>query len=358
MGKIKAFQLIKKGKVEGERGITGWVEIDEPVCSDHGAILRPVALASCTSEVHGIRTQFVETPMAIGHETVGEVIKTGSLVRHFKAGDRVVVTCNDVDPHNYQILERDPKFVLNPATLAGGRSWAERFVVNDADFNLAYVPDSVTSLQAVMVPDMMGTAFAGIKNAEIEIGDSVAIIGIGPVGLMAVAGSVLRGAGRIYAVGSRKVCVDLAYHYGATKVIDYHNGDIGKHILKENNGKPVDAVIIAGGSDPSVVGNAFKYVKAGGHIVNVAAFMDVSKDFVIKNTDFSFGCNDARVGGCAVANGRAWLERLLSLIETGRIDPTPLATHIFHGFDSLPDTLAAMEDKNEKLVKSVALMDE
>ena len=357
MGKIKAYTLIEKGKAEGERGVTGWIEIDEPVCPERGAILKPVALASCTSEVHGIRTQFVQTPLMLGHETVGEVVEVGPFVKDFKPGDRVVVTCNDVDLHDYQILERDPKFVLNPATVGGGRSWAERFVVNDADFNLALVPNSVTNLQAVMVPDMMGTAFAGIKNAEIQLGDTVAVVGIGPVGLMVIAGCVLQGAGRIYAVGSRKACVDLAYRYGATKVLNYHNGDIYDQILKENNGKPIDVVIIAGGSDPSVIGDAFRCVKRGGHIVNVAAFMDMSKNVVIKNADFYFGCNDTRVGGCAVANGRPWLERMLSLVESGRIDPSPLATHVFHGFDSLPETLAAMEDKNEKLIKSVALMD-
>ena len=358
MKKIKAFQLLEKGKKEGERGITGWVEIDAPVCPEHGAICRPVAVASCTSDVHGIRTQWVQTPMPIGHETVGEVVEVGAQVRDFKPGDRVIITCNDVDPHDYQILERDPKFVLNPATVGGGRSWAELFLVNDADFNMAHVPDSVTNLQAVMVPDMMSTAFAGVKNANIQLGDTVVVVGIGPVGLMAVAGCALQGAGRIFAIGSRKSCVELAYNYGATKVLNYKDGPIPEQILAANGGNPVDAVIVAGGNDPSVVGEAFKYVKRGGNISNIAAFLDMSKNFVIESADFYFGCNDAGLRGCCVANGRPWLERLLAIVESGRVDPTPLSTHIFHGFDSLPETLAAMEDKNDALIKSVALIEE
>ena len=121
MNTIKTFQLLEKGKKEGERGVTGWNDIEAPICPQHGAILKPLALASCTSEVHAIRSQFVETPMQLGHETVGEIIEVGPQVLDFKKGDRVIVTCNDVDPHNYQILDRDAKFILNSSTLTGGR---------------------------------------------------------------------------------------------------------------------------------------------------------------------------------------------------------------------------------------------
>lgn len=327
MAKMRAYQLLEVGSESGERGVTGWAEVDVPECGEYDAILRPVAVASCTSDVENIRSPYARHPATIGHEHMGVVVEVGAKVKDFKPGDRVVASGQDVDPRNYKIMDTMPKLVLNPLQQGSGRSWAEKFLIRDADFNLAHVPDSVTNLQAVFVNDMMSTGFEAVRKANVSFGDSVAVIGIGPVGLMAVAGAALQGAGRIYAVGHRKACVDLAYHYGATQVIDYREeGDVMDKIL-EANGGPVDAAIICGGHDPEIVGRAVRIVKRGGYVSNIAAFLDPTKDFVIKNSDFYFGCNDVRITGGNVAHGRAWHERLLAIVEAGRVDPSLLATH-------------------------------
>ena len=80
--------------------------------------------------------------------------------------------------------------------------------------NLAHIPDSVTMEQAVMVPDMMCTAFEGVRALDVGFGESIAVLGIGPVGLMAVRAAVLHGAGRVFAIGSRKNCFEVAKEYG------------------------------------------------------------------------------------------------------------------------------------------------
>ena len=72
----------------------------------------------------------------------------------------------------------------------------------------------------------------GAELADIQFGDKVAVIGIGPVGLMAVAASAIRGASEIFAVGSRPNCVELAKEFGATDVINYHDGDIAEQIIR------------------------------------------------------------------------------------------------------------------------------
>lgn len=86
----------------------------------------------------------------------------------------------------------------------------EESYIRDADMNLARIPEGVSLEQAVMVPDMMCTAFEGVRQLGLEFGASVAVLGIGPVGLMGVRAAVLHGAGNVFAVGSRRPCFAVA----------------------------------------------------------------------------------------------------------------------------------------------------
>ena len=96
-----------------------------------------------------------------------------------------------------------------------------------------------------MVDDMVATGFTDVERMEIQFGEVVVVIGIGPVGLMGVAGAALRGAGRIIAVGSRPDTVTLARQYGATDIVDYKKGSIIDRLLTLTGGQPVDSVLIA-----------------------------------------------------------------------------------------------------------------
>src|SRR5699024_11601345 len=88
---------------------------------------------------------------------------------------------------------------------------------NEADANLAILPDGLDPADSVVLGDMVPTGFHGVELADVQFGDTVCVIGIGPVGLMAVAGSALRGAGRLYAVGSGANCVEAAKAYGRSE---------------------------------------------------------------------------------------------------------------------------------------------
>ena len=96
-----------------------------------------------------------------------------------------------------------------------------------------------------LVGDMVTTGFSGVEGANIQFGDTVVVIGIGPVGLMSVAGAAIRGAGRLIAVGHRELTKELAKKYGATDVVDYKDGDIVAQIMELTNNEKVDRVIIA-----------------------------------------------------------------------------------------------------------------
>lgn len=95
---------------------------------------------------------------------------------------------------------------------------------------MAHIPDEIDDISATMLCDMMPTGFHGAELAEVQFGESVLVIGIGPVGLMCVAGAALRGAGQIYAVGSRPNCCKIAMEYGATKIINYKDSSIEKEV--------------------------------------------------------------------------------------------------------------------------------
>ncbi|WP_260244633.1 zinc-binding dehydrogenase, partial [Limosilactobacillus fermentum] len=82
-----------------------------------------------------------------------------------------------------------------------------------------------------------------------------------PVGLMALRGAVLHGAGRVFAVGSREKTVEVAKKYGATNIIDYHNGRISDQILEATGGQGVDKVLIAGGNAKDTFEEAVRMLK-------------------------------------------------------------------------------------------------
>jgi len=202
-----------------------------------------------------------------------------------------------------------------------------------------------------MLCDMVPTGFHGAELADVQYGDSVLVVGIGPVGLMAVAGAALRGAGDIFAVGSRAVCADAARHYGATDIINYRNGSIGEQIMERTKNKGVDKVIIAGG-DVNTIAEVMPILKPGGRIGNVNYLG--SGDFVtIPRVEWGCGMSHKIVAGGLMPGGRLRMEKLASVLTSKRISTAPLLTHRFDGFEYVEEALMLMKDKPRDLIKPV-----
>ena len=207
---------------------------------------------------------------------------------------------------------------------------------------------------AVMLSDMVPTGFHGAELADVQYGESVCVIGIGPVGLMAVAGAALKGAGRLFAVGSRPNCVEAAKAYGATDIINYREGDIVEQILEKTGGKGVDKVIIAGGDNDTFI-QAVTMLKPGGRIGNVNYLGE--GDFVrIPRAEWGCGMGHKTIAGGLMPGGRLRMERLAALLVNGRLDTSRLLTHRFQGFDHLEEALLLMKDKPKDLIKPVVIM--
>ncbi len=346
---MKGFAMLKIGQ-------TGWIEKDTPACGPLDALCKPIALAPCTSDIHTVWAGAIgdRRDMILGHEAVGEVVEVGSLVKDFKVGDKVLVSAITPD---WNSLEAQGGYPMHSGGMLSGWKFsnfkdgvfAEYFHVNDADGNLAHLPEGMDLGAAAMVSDMVPTGFHGVELADVQFGDNVAVIGIGPVGLMSVAAAAIRGAANIYAVGSRKNCAELAKEFGATDIINYREGDIVEQILDKTHGKGVDKIVVAGG-DNATFDQAIRMLKPGGIIGNVNYLGE--GDWVnIPRADWGCGMGHKQIRGGLMLGGRLRSEKLARLIVANRIHPEKLITHTFEGLGGVEPALMLMKDKPRDLIK-------
>ncbi len=352
---MKGYAMLGIGK-------TGWIEKDRPTCGPLDAIVRPIAVSPCTSDVHTVWEGAIgdRRDMILGHEAVGEVVEVGALVREFKPGDRVIVPAITPD---WGALESQAGYAMHSGGMLAGWKFsnfkdgvfAEFFHVNEADANLAHLPDGVDPVAAVMLADMVPTGFHGVELADVQFGDTVCVIGIGPVGLMSVAGAALRGAGKLFAVGSRRVCADAALAYGATDIINYREGDILQQVMDHTGGNGVDRVIIAGGTSEETFAQAVAMLRPGGRIGNVN-YLGSGENVLIPRAEWGCGMGHKTIAGGLMPGGRLRMEKLAALLQTGRLDTSRLITHRFEGFDHMEEALMLMKDKPRDLIKPVVIL--
>lgn len=353
---MRGYGVIEKGKV-------GWLDKPDPVCGPKDAIARPLALAPCSSDVHSayeMEGDYLKNRI-LGHESIGELIEVGSEVKDFKVGDKVVIPCTtptwthpDIQDGTHQ--DAGGLFTaINFSSYEDG-TYAEKIKIRSADMNLAMLPEGMSLEAACMVVDMMTTGFYGAELADVKFGDTVVVFGIGPVGLMAVAGSKLRGAGRIIAVGTRPNCVALAKEYGATDVISYKDGDLVQQVMALTNGKGADAAIVAGGG-MEALNNAIGSVKFGGGNVGMLEVITGKATMELNNAYIAGFLAHKTIRGGLCPGGRKRMERLLSMVETGRVDPSKLITHRFKGLDAIEDAFLLMADKPRDLIKPIVLFE-
>ncbi len=317
-------------------GEVGWIEKDVPECGPLDAICKPLAIAICTSDVHTVWEGAVgeRHNMILGHECCAEVVEVGSLVKDFKPGDRVMVPAITPD---WNSLEAQAGYSMHSGGMLAGWKFSnikdgvfsEFFHVNDADGNLALLPPSISVVDACMLSDMVPTGFHGAELADVQYGDEVLVIGIGPVGLMATAGAHLRGASRIIAVGTRPTCVEAAKKYGATEFISYKDGSIEEQVLELTGGKGVDKVIVAGGN-VNTFESAVKCLKPGGKIGSVN-YLGSGTYVNIPRVEWGVGMGHKAICGGLMPGGRLRLEKLGALVASGRLDVSHMATHVFEG---------------------------
>jgi threonine dehydrogenase-like Zn-dependent dehydrogenase len=259
------------------------------------------------------------TPM--GHEAVGELVDAGEGVTSFKQGDRVISSCFfacGVCPRcqegNHQVCERYPI----PFNMLFGCQ-AEYYLVPHAELNVAKIPDELEDEAVLFATDIMSTAFGAIENADLRVGDSVAIFAQGPVGLCVTAAARARGAGLIIGVESVPERAAMAKRLGADVVLE--PGTAVDEILQLTGGKGVDVAVEALGSQVTLE-NACKATRWGGAVSSVGVY---SHPTVTVPTDGTFLCRRLVTTLCPCGSDR--LRRMMDMVRYGRVDLRPLWTH-------------------------------
>lgn len=338
-----------------EVGATAVVEKPIPEPGPEEAVVRTTAALICTSDVHTVKGVLpVPAGRTLGHESVGVIHTLGSAVTGFREGQRVAV--NAITPcYRCEFCQRG--YTSQCGGPLGGYKYtgqidgnmAEYFIVPAAQANLAPIPDDVPDEKAVYACDMLSTGLMGAEHAYLQFGDTVAIFAQGPVGLSATIGANLLGAGRIFAVESRPERQELARRFGADEIIDFSNGDPVAQIMDLTGGLGVDAAVEAFGF-PQTFEACVRVTKAGGRVSNIGYHGENPNPLQLPLDAFGLGMNDKAIHTGLCPGGSERMERIFRLLQTGRVDPTPMTTHTF-AFDDVEKAFALMTSKEDNIIK-------
>jgi alcohol dehydrogenase len=328
---------------------------DPKINAPNEAIVRITHAAICGSDLHAYDGREVGIPgFVLGHEAIGVVEETGPAVSRIKKGQRVVISCVVACGECFFCRRGQPSqcsetgaavfgFGKNAAGKLGevGGCQSEAVSVPFADYTLYPLPDSITDEQAVFLADILPTAFFGALNGDIRPGDTVAIYGCGPVGLCAVMTAGLFGPSEIIAIDSVPHRLELAKKLGATPV---NVAQANQAIMDRTNGRGADVCIEAVGSE-AALNAAFLDVRGGGTVSMIGVMGNPTFAYPMLlgfTKDLTF-----RVG---LANMRNNIPHLARLIEKGRLDPTPLVSHIL-ALNETPYGYKIFDAKSEGAIK-------
>jgi threonine dehydrogenase-like Zn-dependent dehydrogenase len=292
------------------------------------ALVRVTLGAICGSDLHIYHGHTpIEEGAVIGHELVGVVEEVGPLVRSVKPADRVVAPFSTACGGCPQCRrgwwsQCESRAVFGHGTYFGGLggAQAELCVVPVADVNLFGVPDGVTDEQAIFVGDILATGLFAAERGDIRPGDSVAVIGAGPVGLMAVMCAQLFGPARVFAVDMVDSRLELAGDLGAVP-LDSRAVNAVAEIQRRTEGLGADVALECVGQ-PGAIETAINCVRGGGTVSSVGVPSAITGDFPYFdawNRDLTF-----RSGW---ANVHRYVRPLLELLASGRLHPERIISH-------------------------------
>ncbi|MFA5517297.1 MAG: NAD(P)-dependent alcohol dehydrogenase [Desulfuromonadales bacterium] len=350
---MQAFVMRKIGEI-------GVIEKPIPQPKATEAVIKTTAALVCTSDIHTLAGGIGERhELTLGHEGVGRIHALGSEVKGFREGERVAV--NAITPcfHCENCLRG---YTSQCTEMIGGWKFAnmrdgvfaDYFVVNDAEANLAPIPEDLSDEQAAYCCDMLSTGFMGAEHANIPLGGAVAVFAQGPVGLMATVGARLLGAGMVIAVESIAKRQELALRYGADEIVDFQKRDPVEAIMELTGGKGVDAAIEALGAQAAFEA-CVRVTRPGGTISNIG-YHGEGETVNIPRMAWGVGMSDKKITTGLCPGGRERMERLMRLIRNGRVDPTLMTTHRF-SFGEIEKAFELMKTKAEGVIKPLILFE-
>jgi alcohol dehydrogenase len=310
-------------------GSKNWEEVADPtIVDDTDAIVQVDAVTICGTDLHILKGDVpaVTDGRILGHEAVGTVVQVGTGVKNVQPGDRVLVSC--ISACGRCRYCRDGSY----GQCRGGGGWilghringtqAEYVRVPFADNSTYPVPAGVTDEEVLMLADILPTGYeVGVLNGSVRPGDTVAIVGAGPIGLAATLGAKLHSPSHVVAVDLAAGRLDAAKQFGADIVVNSRADDPVDRVMELTDGLGADVVIEAVGV-PETFELCTRLVRPGGHVANVGVHGAPAtlhlEDLWIKNVTITTGLVDTYS-----------TPTLLRLVAARQIEAARFVTHRF-----------------------------
>ncbi len=320
-------------------GQRSWDSVADPTIVDPtDALVRIDTTTICGTDLHILKGDVPETEPGtiLGHEAVGTVEDVGSGVRAVAPGDRVLLSC--VSACGRCRFCKEGRY----GQCLGGGGWifghtidgvqAEHARVPFADNSVYKVPEELSDEQVLFLADILPTSYeVGVLSGTVSPGDTVAIVGAGPIGLAAILTARLYTPGRIVAIDLAQSRLESARRFGADTTIDNGSEDAVAQVMELTDGLGADVAMEAVGV-PETFELAAELIRPGGHVANIGvhgkpAHLHLERLW-IRDVTVTTGLVDTFS-----------IPQLMRLIASGRLDPTLFATHHF----ALEDTMAAYD---------------
>lgn len=324
--------------VYGGPGKRAWEARPKPVVQDPGdAVIRITTSTICGTDLHILKGDVptVAAGRILGHEGIGVIEDVGPLVSTFRKGDRVLISCIsacgicDFCRKSMYSHCRTGGWVLGN-TIDGTQ--AEFVRTPHADTSLYHLPPDANEEACVMLSDILPTGFeCGVLNGRVHPGDTVAIVGAGPVGLAALLTAQLYSPSALLMIDLDANRLSVAGQFGATAVINSSDGTAVDQVMKLTHGAGVDVAIEAVGI-PATFDICQSILAVGGRLANVGVHGKPVPLRLETLWDRNIAITTRLVDTAAIP-------MLLRLVESGKLTPANLVTHRF----ALADVMKAYD---------------
>jgi threonine dehydrogenase-like Zn-dependent dehydrogenase len=330
-------------------------DVAEPkVVDPTDVVVKITTSAVCGSDLHqyhGRGGALVQTGAIMGHEFMGTVEDLGPAVRQVRRGDRVIVPFSVSCGQCEWCRRRLPtQCTTTGRAVFGGRFghvWgggqAQWIRVPFADHLCERVPAEMTDHDAIFLGDILSTGYFCAENGGIRPGDTVAVFGAGPVGLLAMQSAQLFGPARLFAVDRVDYRLKLAEEFGAEPV-SLDRGDPAEQLRGLTAGRGPDVVLECVGHETPFT-QAIQAVRAGGTVASVGVYVETSLGFPAREAFFKD--LTLKMGIC---NARNYMTPLLPLVRVGKLKPSRIITHTMALGDA-PKGYAIFDRKEDRAIK-------
>jgi alcohol dehydrogenase len=327
---MKGLVYLGSGKIELK-------EIPTPkILKPTDAILKMTKTTICGTDlgiIHG-KTPTCLPGTTLGHEGVGIIEEVGASVGNFKKGDHVIISCVTSDGSCEYCKKQLYAHCEDGGWILGhiiNGTQAEYVNIPHADNSLHHVPEGADEEALVMLSDILPTGHEiGVLNGTVKLGDTIAIVGAGPVGMGALLTALFYSPAKIYMIDLDENRLELAKQFGATDTINSGTEDAVKRIMAETK-DGVDVAMEAVGIAPTF-DICQRILRPGGHLANIGVHgksvnLEIEKLW-IRNITITTGLVNTNT-----------TPMLLKTVASGKLDPSKLITHHF----TLDEMLKAYE---------------